>query len=247
LETAPVRVQVCGSIVVEDDGRRLETALPSRQGRILFAYLVINRARPVPRAQIVEALWPTGGPEDPEAALNALISRLRRALGAHRVEGRGNVRLLLDPVSVDVEDADEAICRAESAVALGQWERGWAASLVALFTAERGFLPGEDALWVDEVRRRLEDVHLRALESYGAAALGLGGTELSAARRAGRTLVTEAPLRESGHRLLMRALAAEDNTAEALRVYEQLRCLLRDELGISPSASTQALYDELVS
>ncbi len=157
------------------------------------------------------------------------------------------MRLLLDPVSIDIEEADEAICRAESAVALGQWERAWAASLVAMFTAERGFLPGEDAPWVDEVRRRLEDLRQRSLETYGAAALGLGGTELAAARRAGRTLVTEAPLRESGHRLLMRALAAEDNMAEALRVYEELRCLLRDELGISPSTSTQALYEELLS
>jgi len=46
-----VRVQVCGSIVVEDAGRRLETELPSRQGRVLFAYLVLNRARAVPRAR----------------------------------------------------------------------------------------------------------------------------------------------------------------------------------------------------
>jgi len=242
-----VRVQVCGSIVVEDAGRRLETELPSRQGRVLFAYLVLNRARAVPRAEIIDALWPTGGPEDPEAALNALLSRLRKALGPERVEGRGNVRLLLDPVTVDVEEADEAICRAESAVALQQWERAWASALVALFTAERGFLPGQDAAWVDQARRRLEDLHLRALETYGAAALGLGGTELAAARRAGRAMVTEAPLRESGHRLLMRALAAEDNTAEALRVYEDLRCLLRDELGISPSPSSQALYEELLS
>jgi SARP family transcriptional regulator, regulator of embCAB operon len=242
-----VRVQVCGSIVVEDDSRRLEAELPSRQGRVLFAFLVINRARAVPRAQIIEALWPTGGPEDPEAALNALISRLRRVLGPSRIAGRGNVRLLLDPASIDLEEADEAICRAESAVALGQWERAWAASLVAMFTAERGFLPGVDALWADEVRRRLEDLHLRALETYGAAGLGLGGTELAAARRAGRTLVAEAPLRESGHRLLMRALAAEDNPAEALRAYEQLRATLRDELGVSPSPASQALYEELLT
>lgn len=241
-----MRVQVCGSIVVEDDGRRLETALPSRQGRVLFAYLVLNRARAVPRSEIVDALWPGGGPADPDAALNALLSRLRRALGPGRVESRGTVRLSLDPVSVDVEDADEAICRAESALAQQQWERAWAASLVALFTAERGFLPGEEALWMDQIRGRLDDIRLRALETYGEAALGLGGTELAAARRAGRTLVADAPLRESGHRLLMRALAAEDNTAEALRAYEQLRCVLRDELGVSPSPSTRDLYDQLL-
>jgi len=242
-----VRVQVCGSIVVEDAGRRLETALPSRQGRVLFAFLVVNRARAVPRSEIIEALWPTGGPEDREAALNALLSRLRRALGADRIEGRGTVRLLLDPASIDLEDAEEAICRAESAVALAQWERAWAASLVAMFTAERGFLPGQDAPWVDQVRHHLGEIHLRALETYGEAGLGLGGTELAAARRAGRILVSEAPLRESGHRLLMRALAAQDNPAEALRAYEDLRCLLRDELGISPSPSTQALYHDLLS
>ncbi len=242
-----MRVQVCGPIVVEDESRRLEADLPSRQGRVLFAFLVLNRARAVPRAHLIEALWPTGGPEDPEAALNALMSRLRRVLGASRIEARGNVRLRLDPVSVDLEEAEEAICRAESAVALGQWERAWAASLVAMFTAERGFLPGVDALWVDEVRRRLEDLHLRALETYGAAGLGLGGTELAAARRAGRTLVSQAPLRESGHRLLMRALAAEGNPGEALRVYEQLRCTLRDELGVSPSSASQALYEELLT
>jgi SARP family transcriptional regulator, regulator of embCAB operon len=248
LETRFVRVQVCGSIVVEDDdGRRLEAELPSRQGRVLFAFLVLRRSRPVPRSEIVDALWPAGGPEDPEAALNALISRLRRVFGTDRVEGRGNVRLRLDPVSVDIEDADEAICRAESAVAQGQWERAWAASLVAMFVAERGFLPGEDALWVDEVRRQLDQMRLRALETYGEAGLGLGGTERAAARRAGRTLVADAPLRESGHRLLMRALVAEGNPAEALRAYEQLRCDLRDELGISPSPATEKLYRELLA
>ena len=41
-------------------------------------------------------------------------------------------------------------------------------------------------------------------------------------------------------------LAAEGNTAEALRVYEQLRVLLRDELGVGPSAPTQAAYGALL-
>ena len=54
------------------------------------------------------------------------------------------------------------------------------------------------------------------------------------------------PFRESGHRLLMRSLAAEGNTAEALRVYEHLRCLLRDELGVTPSPPTQELHQELL-
>ena len=52
------------------------------------------------------------------------------------------------------------------------WARGWGPSLVALFTARRGFLPGEDLPWAEEHRRRLEDIRLAALECYTAVALG---------------------------------------------------------------------------
>ena len=88
-----MRIQVCGQIVVEDHDQRLERALPSRQGRLLFVYLAVHRDRFVPRSEIIEALWPGGGPEDADAALNALLSRLRRALGAERIEGRSTLRL----------------------------------------------------------------------------------------------------------------------------------------------------------
>ena len=246
LQTCGVHVQICGPIAIDDAGERLEDSLPSRQGRLLFAYLVAHRAQPTPRAELLDALWPDGGPADTDAALNALLSRLRRSLGTDRVQGKRAVRLALADATIDLEAAEEAIHRAESAVVQQQWERAWAAAEVSLFTARRGFLPGEDAQWIDEVRRHLEQLHVRALEAYAAAGLGLGGTELAAARDAGRTLVKLAPLRESGHRVLMRALAAEGNPAEALRVYEHLRCDLRDELGIAPGTETQALYDQLI-
>jgi len=115
------------------------------------------------------------------------------------------------------------------------------------FLPGRGFLPDEDGEWIREVRHELEALQLRALECYAQACLGVGGTELAAAERAGRELTKLAPYRESGHRLLMRALAARGNTAEALRVYEQLRTLLREELGIAPCAETLALHAELLT
>jgi DNA-binding SARP family transcriptional activator len=57
-----------------------------------------------------------------------------------------------------------------------------------------------------------------------------------------RELVKTAPYRESGYRYLMQVLQTRDNHAEALRVSEQLRTLLRDELGTAPSPATQDLY-----
>jgi hypothetical protein len=81
---------------------------------------------------------------------------------------------------------------------------------------------------VDAWRRRLADVRVRATECYVKASLGIGGSELPSAERAARELVDVAPFRESGHLLLMPALAASDNLAEALAAYERLRVSLRD-------------------
>ena len=89
-------------------------------------------------------------------------------------------------------------------------------------------------------------MHVRALEAYASATLAIGGTELPAAVRAGRELTRREPFRESGWRILMQALAAEGNTAEALYAYDRLRVLLREELGVAPSTPTQAVHKALL-
>ena len=243
----PLRVQVCGALAIERDGQRLDGLLPGRQGRLLFAYLVVNRHRPAPRDEVAEALWREPDPAAVDARLNPLLSKLRKVLGADSVDGRSALRLCLPEAWVDLEAAAEAIHRAESAVARRDWARAWGPALTALFAAERGFLPGEDAPWIDEVRHELTELRLRALESYAAAGLGLGGTELVAAVRAGRQLTRLAPLRESGYRYLMRALAAQGNLAEALGVYGQLSECLREQLGVSPGPATRDVYEQLLA
>jgi DNA-binding SARP family transcriptional activator len=147
---------------------------------------------------------------------------------------------------IDLEAAVMGIHRAESAVALGDWAGAAGPARVALHTANRGILPGVDAPWIVELRSRLEDIRLRALACVAASSLRIGGTELPAAERSARSLVKLSPFREAGHGLLMEALAAQGNTAEALQVYDALRCRLRDELGTAPSAELQALHRRLL-
>jgi DNA-binding SARP family transcriptional activator len=229
-------VQLCGRLAVVVEGRRVETELPGRQGRLLFAYLALHRLRPVERAELLEALWPDGR----DGGLAPLLSKLRRVVP---LDG---TRLVLDDAWIDVEAASDAVHRAESALAQGDPHRAWGPSQVAMFTSGRTFLAGEEAPWIDEERRSLSELHLRALEAYAAATLGVGGTELPAAVRAGRELTRLEPYRESGWRILMQALAAEGNPAEALQAYDRLRTLLREELGVAPSAATQELHRELL-
>jgi SARP family transcriptional regulator, regulator of embCAB operon len=242
-----VRIQICGALAVECDGQRLEGRLPGRQGRLLFAYLVVNRHRLVSRDELAEALWREPDPAAVDARLNPLLSKLRRVFGADALEGRATLRLCLPAAWIDLEAATEAVHRAESAIARQAWARAWGPALTAMFVSERGFLPGEDAPWIDEIRHQLTETRLRALECYAAAELGLGGTELAGAVRAGRQLTRLAPLRESGYRYLMQALAAQDNLAEALGVYGQLCECLRDQLGVSPSPASRDLYQQLLA
>jgi DNA-binding SARP family transcriptional activator len=243
----PVRIQVCGPLAIERDGDRLEARLPGRQGRLLFAYLVVNRHRPVPRDELAEALWPEPDPAVVDARLNPLLSKVRRVFGADVVSGRSVLRLCLPDAWVDLESAVEAIHRAESAVAQHDWARAWGPVQAALVVSERDFLPGDDAPWIDEVRHHLTILRLRALECYAAAELGLGGPEVAGAVRSARRLIHLAPLGESGYRYLMQALATQDNLAEALHVYSQLCDQLREQLGISPSPATRDLYQHLLA
>jgi SARP family transcriptional regulator, regulator of embCAB operon len=242
------RIQLCGQFVVRVEGRRIERELPGRQGRLLFACLVLNRDRPATRDELVDAIWPGGLPADPQAAVNPLISKLRRLLPEGWLTGRHELRLRLAAGAiVDIESAAEAVHRAEALLAAERWADACGPSLLAQNVTERPLLPGEDAPWLEDARRDLVELRHRAMEAAVRAALGTGGMEPRWKLPVAKRLVKEAPYRESGHRLLMELLAAEGNVAEALRAYEELRRLLREELGTAPSRATQAVHARLLA
>ena len=244
----PTRVQLCGTFAVEMAGQRLDPMLPGRQGRLLFGYLAVSRPQRVSRDALVDALWGDSPPSAAAAALSVLISKVRAAVGPEVLRGRTELSLILpEPAHVDVETAASAVHAAESAVARQDWRRAWMVALTAQFIARRPFLPESDAAWVESWRNRLSETYARALECYATACLELGGAELPGAERAARELLEVAPLRETGHVLLMRALAVRGNVAEALAVYERLRVLLREELGVDPCRAVQDTYADLLA
>ena len=215
---------------------------------LVFVYLALHRDRKVGREELIEAVWPEQTrPRAADSALSSLLSKLRQVLGPDALPGRGEARLVLPGEAwIDLEAAAAALHRAQSAVALEDWTAAWAPARIALHTAHRGFLPGEDAPWIEEQRRELEGLRLSALECAAEVGLGLGGPELAATERSGRRLIELEPYRESGYRFLMEALERRDNVAEALRVYERLRVTLREELGVPPGVGAQALHKRLL-
>ena len=106
------------------------------------------------------------------------------------------------------------------------------------------FLPGEDGRWVEDQRRDLRDVLVRALECLRDAALAEG--EFGNAVRYAAEITALEPFRETSYRALMQAHVAAGNPAEALRVYERCRRFLADELGAYPSPESKAVYLEIL-
>jgi len=244
---ADVVVQLCGRVVVRSAGAELAGRLPGAQGRIAFAWLVYNRHRAAPREELATAIWGEARPPASGQAMRALLSKLRSVIGRDSLPVDGPLRLSLDDgASVDVEVAARAIHDAESRVARREWERGWIASQIAMNVTRRSFLTGHDGAWVEERRRELGALYVRALATLAAAALELGETELLTAERAARELVVAEPLGEGATALLMRALDARGERPAALVVYDEFRLRLREALGVVPGPQLLELHSELV-
>jgi len=254
LEPTRVRVYVTGRLTVEHgDAHLTASSLPGRQGRLALVYLVLARTRPVPRDELAGAVWSDAPPRSVDGALSAVVSKLRAGLSGLELDGgqvlataAGCYELRLPAgAAVDVETAANSLDRAEGALRAGDLRGAWSDATVATAILRRPLLPGDDAPWLTARRADLRDRLLRAYDCLVEVWLRRGDTTLAIALA--RDALAIAPFRESGHRRLMRALAAAGDRAEALRVYEQCRVLLRDELGVDPSAETQAVYSELLT
>ena len=248
-----MRVSLTERVSIETGGTVVdEQRFPGRQGRLVFAYLLAEQGRPVPRGELAEALWGDAPPATWEKALSVLVSKLRSLLNDCGLDGSealtsafGCYQLTLPSGTwIDVVAADEAVSAAELALAAGDVERARTEASTAESLARHTFLPGEDARWVEEKRSELRETLVRALECL-AVTHRLGG-DTRAAVRAAEELVELEPYRERGYRLLMEAQSAAGNDAEALRTYERCRRLLADELGTYPSSETEAIYRRLL-
>jgi len=240
-------IRLCGRFEVGLVQRNVGRSLPGRQGRLVFAYLVCHRGRAVPRDELIGVLWPGAPPRSPEDVLSALLSKLRRVLGAGALVGRRDVMLVLPPgISIDIELAEQAVRRAQEALVAGDATLACDQAQLADDVLAGEFLSEHDDEWVQEQRRELEELRLDALECVAGGALALRGPRLAAGEQAARKLISREPLRERGYQLLMEVMAARGEIPAALQTYEELRVRLRDELGIAPAAATRTLHERLL-
>ena len=170
-------IRLCGTIEVRAGDRALGGALPGRQGRLLLAYLTVNRDRSCRRTELIDVLWPEAPPAAADAALSALLSKLRRTLGDGRagraLGGPAHVCGRRSPSTSSRQPRPPAGPRRRCTTATGARPR--AAARDALAAGNRGaFLPDCDGPWLNEQRGALEGLRVRALEVLAEASLRAG-------------------------------------------------------------------------
>lgn len=239
----PVRYRILGTTqALRPDG----TAVPVGGARLraLLTVLALRPGRTVPVGLLVDEVWDGDPPADATGALQALVGRLRRVIGADAVASvDGGYRLTAAPDDIDLHrferlageglralaDGDAAKAAVVLDDALALWRGGPALAGLPDRTAEAA---------------RVGTRHLDVLRARHTAALALGDAERSLPELT--ALCDGHPLDEPLQALRLRALRDTGRTAEALAAYEDVRRLLADRLGSDPGAELRALHAELL-
>jgi TolB-like protein/predicted Zn-dependent protease len=215
--------------------------ISAQKDRALLAVLAVAPGASYSRDKLATLLWSDRGDRQARDSLKHALARLRHLLKASSppiVADRQTVRLDFTMVSADVLDFERLIAEGTE-VALEQASALYRGDLLdGIGVRDAAF---EEWLLVE--RQRLRQRAEVALMRLMTRALTAGAHDRAAA--AARQLLALDPLREAAGRALIRILAEQGETAQALKLYEAMRDRLHAELGVKPEAETVRLYEDI--
>jgi predicted ATPase/DNA-binding SARP family transcriptional activator len=233
-------VRGLGPVEIVVDGRALDGESWSyARPRELLLYLLCHPAGRS-RDQIGVDFWPDAAPGQIRNSFHVMLHHLRKTLARAEWILFENERYLVNP-SLTVE-FDAIIFERELPAALKQEGTAALRSALALYRGE--FLADETAGdWHLEHRDRLRRLYVQGMDGLGDRLLEAG--ETAEATTVFQRILLVDDLAEDSHRQLMIALARQGGRVQALRHYDRLVELLRDELDAEPEEETTALYERL--
>ncbi|MGW2276070.1 BTAD domain-containing putative transcriptional regulator [Streptomyces yangpuensis] len=235
-----MRISMLGTLDVRgEDGSGV--GVGGTRLRALLILLALEPGRVVASELLIDGIWAQDPPAGAANALQALVSRLRRALPAGTVASHpAGYRLAVEPDAVDAVRFERLASEGRAALAR---DPGAAARLLReALELWRGpaLLDVAGSDFFRPPVARLSELRMTVLEDRIEADLRAGrGRELTAELT---SLVAEHPLRERLVGALMRALVAAGRPADALTAYAAARGALAEELGADPSAELSALH-----
>lgn len=236
-----LRVRLLGGLSVDGVS---EHDLGSRKGRTLLKVLALSRGRAVSTDRLAEILWADQPPSRPADQVAVLVSRLRRVLGQDRLS-RTDAGYALHCDWLDVDELAARVAEAAEALDGGRLAAARAAAAAALTLARGDLLPEEAGEWVEADRVAVAAM-VGSARRIGAEAAALAGDQAAAGALAEQALALD-PSDEASLRILMRAHATAGRPAAALAAFARVRTYLAEELGVSPTAATEALHGAILS
>jgi len=199
----------------------------------LVAFLAIHN-RPLLRLFVAGSLWIDSSEEHANANLRTALWRLHR-LGFPLVEASRSHLSLAPGVVVDLHELSR---RARQVL---RHEVDPTRKNVDAILSGGDLLPDWYDEWVVVEREQFRQLRLLALETMCAELSAAGPYAMAV--EAGLACIAAEPLRESAHRALIGAHLAEGNRVEAIRQFRLYEALVRDELGVEPSAAIRRMLE----
>ena len=239
-----MEVRILGPLEVQGDSGPLLVTTPKE--RAVLEVLALHGGDVVSTDSLIDALWGFHPPRSAAKSLQSHISRLRRTLPADAIATEGSgYRLTVAPEDVDAHRFERLVAAGRQAADGGDHRRAiqlldraldlWRGTPLADL-AEGALRTGQTV--------RLDQLRLASAEARVDAHLALGHQQAMVAET--EALVADHPLRERFWAQLMLSLYRSDRRADALAVFQRLRGVLREELGIDPSKEVRELEGRIL-
>lgn len=216
----PFNVQVAGE----------DRPITARKQRALIAAVAL-RLGVRSREGLIAELWPESDEERGRQSLRHALYEINSAVGADLITAVHDGLRIAESVTVDLRELERAVAGATDEDLRRALE---------LYTGD--LCPEVEGVDGEAERVRLRGLFASAGERLAARRLASDPREAAAIAR---RVIEVDPYREEAHRILLRALAAAGDLASAAVHYRRLTALLREELGVEPSAETKQLYATL--
>jgi DNA-binding SARP family transcriptional activator len=248
-----LNIALLGGISFSANGTIIRSDLGSA-GRLLACYLFEFAGRKHRRERLADLFWGDIEPDKARSALNTAIWRIRKILelgakgsASHLITMGDDVILeKSQSVQLDTHTLEIASRRILSGLQAGTLAEMDMQEISAAVDGYVGpFLDGFDGEWILQERERLHCLFVRSTFELMRAAAVQGHYE--DALDYGRRILAIDPLRESVQRDVMLLLVLNGQRVEAIRAYQKLVTLLREELDIEPMPETKQLHREIRS
>ncbi len=226
----------------------------AKQPKLLLKAIIARGGTGIPKDALIEDLWPEAAPDSGEANFKVVLHRLRKTLGPDMGKAASSSYVVLkdnlvflkkDYCHTDLDEFLAHLQKGKKAEDAGDTHGAVAHNRSAIDLYVGDFL-SEDlyAPWAETKRNELRTMYLDVL-SRTAELYQVQGSSKKAAE-CYKLMIKADSTGEAAYRKLMLIYSNRGSRASALKVYEECRKALENELGVEPGALTVSIYRKIL-